>query len=67
MAVMGGPARRLVAGWLIAGAGAALVAQSPPAVFRSSSEVVAIYATVRDAQGRLAMGLSKDDFAVREN
>jgi hypothetical protein len=36
-------------------------------VFRSASDVVAIYATVRDAQGRLATGLSKDDFEVREN
>ena len=61
------PSKRLVAGWLIAGAGAVLVAQSPSSVFRSSSDVVAIYATVRDAQGRLAIGLSKDDFEVREN
>jgi len=64
---MAGPCRRLVAGWLVAGAGAALGAQDPPAVFRATADVVAVYATVRDAQGRLATGLSKDDFEVREN
>jgi Ca-activated chloride channel family protein len=46
-------------------------AQAPqsqaPAVFKSASELVAVYATVRDGRGALVRGLTRDDFEIREN
>jgi Ca-activated chloride channel family protein len=38
-----------------------------PVVFKSASELVAVYATVRDGRGALVRGLTRDDFEVREN
>jgi VWFA-related protein len=35
--------------------------------FRSDARVVAVYATVRDRDGRLAPGLTADDFEIRDN
>lgn len=35
--------------------------------FRASSDMVAVYATVRDGDGNLVKGLTRDDFEVREN
>jgi Ca-activated chloride channel family protein len=35
--------------------------------FRTSSQTVAIYATVRDAEGRLVPNLTRDDFEVFDN
>lgn len=35
--------------------------------FKASSDLVAVYATVRDDDGNLVRGLTKDDFEVREN
>ena len=35
--------------------------------FKSSSDMVAVYATVRDGDGNLVKGLARDDFEVREN
>jgi Ca-activated chloride channel family protein len=39
----------------------------PQATFRAASDVVAVYATVRDRNGGLVRGLTRDDFEVREN
>lgn len=41
--------------------------QAPQPTFRASSDVVAVYATVRDSTGTLVRGLTRDDFEVREN
>jgi Ca-activated chloride channel family protein len=35
--------------------------------FKASSDLVAVYATVRDGSGNLVKGLTRDDFEVREN
>jgi Ca-activated chloride channel family protein len=43
----------------------ALVPQQP--AFKTSVQTVAIYATVRDAQGRSVSDLTKDDFEVLDN
>ena len=36
-------------------------------VFRATADTVAVYATVRDRDGRLQLGLSQDDFEIRDN
>jgi VWFA-related protein len=46
----------------IVAAGAATLAAQ--AVFRGGAQTVAVYATVRDAQGRLVPGLTRTDFQV---
>lgn len=58
-----------------AGAGLALAAsgtvssgrQAPRPIFRTQSELVAVYATVRDRAGAIVRGLTPDDFDVRDN
>lgn len=54
--------------WVVLAAALAAIgvsAQQP--TFKASSNLVAVYATVRDGDGRLVRGLGKDDFEVREN
>ena len=41
--------------------------QDPQTTFRSESRVVAVYATVREADGRLVPNLTKDDFEILDN
>lgn len=36
-------------------------------MFKAASDLVMVYATVRDGRGALVRGLTKDDFEVREN
>src|SRR5262252_7760931 len=51
-------------------AAAALVvahAQQQPPTFGTTTRTVAVYATVTDAQGRLATDLTRDDFEVDDN
>jgi len=62
----------LAAAALVTLAIAALTAQSTPAVkdpqrLRSSVEVTVVSATVRDADGKLATGLTRDDFEIYED
>jgi Ca-activated chloride channel family protein len=53
---------------LAAASGAALVAgQARQPVFRTQSEQVAVYATVRDRAGAIVRGLARSDFEVRDN
>ncbi|HSL23225.1 MAG TPA: VWA domain-containing protein [Vicinamibacterales bacterium] len=65
--------RRLVAAMYVLATPAILGAQKPPNTeraaytFRSSADLVAIQATVRDSRGRLVNGLTADDFDVRDN
>ncbi|MCC7186794.1 MAG: hypothetical protein IT185_11160, partial [Acidobacteria bacterium] len=55
--------RKLVAAAGVAAASAGwLVAATPQVTFRASSDIVAVYATVRDSTGKLVRGLTKDDF-----
>lgn len=58
---------RLTAGALIAAlaAGVPLAAQQP--TFRSSTQVVSVFATVTDAQNRLVPELTQDDFQIFDN
>jgi Ca-activated chloride channel homolog len=44
--------------------GAALTAQQP--VFRGSGDVVRVFSTVTDRDGRLVTTLGRDDFEVRD-
>lgn len=53
----------LAAAALAAGIGAS----AQQVTFKASSDLVAVYATVRDGGGNLVRGLTKDDFEVREN
>ncbi len=46
---------------------AGLVVQAQQVTFKASSDLVAVYATVRDGEGNLVKGLTKEDFEVREN
>jgi Ca-activated chloride channel homolog len=50
---------------LAAGAAAILSAQQP--TFRSATEIVSLFVTVADAQGRLVPDLTKEDFEVLDN
>src|SRR6185295_7057582 len=43
----------------------ALAAQEP--TFRSGTEIVSLFVTVADAQGRLVPDLTKDDFEIYDN
>lgn len=53
----------LVAAWLVAAQAGA--PQAP--IFRSSSDVVPLFVTVTDKSGRLATGLTRDDFQIFDN
>src|SRR4051812_32005701 len=56
----------LTAALAIAGAAsAALLGQEP--TFRSGTEIVSLFVTVADAQGRLVPDLVKDDFEIYDN
>jgi Ca-activated chloride channel homolog len=60
--------RALLAAGLALGAAALLGAQeSRPRPLRSSIELTVVTATVRDAEGRLATGLSRDAFEIYED
>lgn len=61
---MGRIGRRTVIGTLAGGAAAAL-AQEP--VFKVDVKLVRMLATVKNEQGQLVSGLSKDDFTVTDN
>ena len=50
---------------LASAASAALFAQQP--TFRSGTEIVSLFVTVADAQGRLVPDLTKDDFEIYDN
>ena len=57
---------QLTAALALAGAAsAALFAQEP--TFRSGTEIVSLFVTVADAQGRLVPDLAKDDFEILDN
>ena len=57
---------RLTAALALAGAAsAALFAQEP--TFKSGTEIVSLFVTVADAQGRLVPDLTKDDFEIFDN
>jgi Ca-activated chloride channel homolog len=57
---------RLAAALTLAGAAsAALFAQGT--VFKSGTEIVSLFVTVADAQGRLVPDLTKDDFEILDN
>jgi Ca-activated chloride channel family protein len=57
---------RLAAALALAGAASvALFAQG--AVFKSGTEIVSLFVTVADAQGRLVPDLTKDDFEILDN
>jgi Ca-activated chloride channel family protein len=45
----------------------ALLAQQPPATFRSGTQIVSLFVTVADAQKRLVPDLTQDDFSVFDN
>lgn len=57
--------------WLAVSVAAALVVgagvSAQQVTFKASSDMVAVYATVRDGTGNLVRGLTKDDFEIREN
>jgi Ca-activated chloride channel family protein len=57
--------RRAVIGTLAGGAAAALAQQEP--VFKVDVKLVRMLATVKNEQGQLAGGLSKEDFTVTDN
>jgi Ca-activated chloride channel family protein len=44
-----------------------LASQGDPPIFRSATQLVPVYATVLDAQGRLVPDLTRDDFQVLDN
>ena len=48
-------------------ASAGLLAQQAPPVFKSSVDIVPVYATVTDASGAFMRGLTRDDFAVLDD
>jgi VWFA-related protein len=57
-----------VAALVIASVGVALAApQTQPPSFVAGTRTVAVYATVTNAQGRLAPDLTRDDFAIDDN
>jgi hypothetical protein len=57
-----------VAALITASVGVATAApQTQPPSFVAATRTVAVYATVTNAQGRLAPDLARDDFAVDDN
>jgi Ca-activated chloride channel family protein len=65
MSIRGRLSRPLVLLAAAAAASAALLAQEP--TFRSGTEIVSLFVTVSDAQGRLVPDLAKDDFEIFDN
>src|ERR1044071_5873857 len=61
------PGRLLTMGCVAATAFAVVHAQQQPPTFGTTTRTVAVYATVTDAQGRLAPDLTRDNFAVDDN
>src|SRR5439155_4857416 len=61
------PGRLLTTGCVAAAALAIAHAQQQPPTFGTTTRTVAVYATVTDAQGRLAPDLARDDFEVDDN
>jgi VWFA-related protein len=61
------PGRFLTTGCAVAAALAVAHAQQQPPTFGTTTRTVAVYATVTDAQGRLAPGLTRDAFEVDDN
>ena len=51
----------------VAGSLAVLAAQEQPRTYRGGTDVVAVYATVTDASGRLVPDLQKTEFTVTDN
>jgi VWFA-related protein len=49
--------------WLAAGG----TPRQAPAQFKTTADLVSVYATVRDADGRLVPDLTRDDFVVTDN
>jgi Ca-activated chloride channel family protein len=61
------PTRRLAAAGLVALGGVALGAQQNPALYRSSVNIVPVFATVTTRDGAFAGGLTRDDFTIADN
>jgi VWFA-related protein len=59
--------RTLVVAGLAAGALGAVAAAGQNATFRTSNRTVAVYATVTDQSGRLALGLGQSAFQIEDN
>jgi Ca-activated chloride channel family protein len=61
------PSRRVLAAAILAvvGAGGPVAAQQPN--FRSSTQIVSLFATVTDSENRLVPDLTRDDFQVLDN
>src|SRR5215470_15960233 len=59
--------RLLTTGCVAATALAVTHARQQPPTFGTTTRTVAVYATVTDAQGRLAANLTRDDFEVDDN
>src|ERR1043166_7616009 len=59
--------RLVTTGCMAAAALAAAHAQQQPPAFGTTTRTVAVYATVTDAQGRLAADLTRDNFEVADN
>ena len=77
MGARGEPGKGVTSGHRIIGAsGLAVIAlacvlsassQTPQTTFRSEARAVAVYATVRESDGRLVPDLTKDDFEILDN
>jgi VWFA-related protein len=61
------PSRFLTTGCVVAAALAVAHAQQQPPTFGTTTRTVAVYATVTDAQGRLAPNLTRDNFEIDDN
>ena len=61
------PGRLLTTGCVAAAALALAHAQQQPPTFGTTTRTVAVYATVKDSQGRLAPDLTRDNFEVDDN
>ncbi|HXD72587.1 MAG TPA: VWA domain-containing protein [Vicinamibacterales bacterium] len=59
--------RLVITGCVAVAAFAVAHAQQQPPTFGTTTRTVAVYATVTDAQGRLATDLTRDDFEVDDN
>jgi Ca-activated chloride channel family protein len=59
--------RSLFAAALILLAAATAVAQQEPPTFRAGTQIVPVYATVTDSQGRLVPSLEQDAFIILDN
>jgi VWFA-related protein len=61
------PGRLMTTGCVAAAALAVAHAQQPLPTFGTTTRTVAVYATVTDAQGRLAPSLTRDNFEIDDN